>query len=116
MHKYLSMTFVSPHSSLKSCHPLSQHSRTDKFGGSDRRSIDEYQENKAESGDGNTGIPISGHIEGPQDRDEVLEESEVVRRINEELAEFREQLKRSQELFHSLVSIVWFIFDFAEER
>lgn len=31
-------------------------------------------------------------------------QQDVVRRINEELSEFREQLKKSQELFHSLVS------------
>jgi len=31
-------------------------------------------------------------------------QDEMVRRINEELAEFRQQLKKSQELFHALVS------------
>lgn len=47
--------------------------------------------------------------EGPEGNNgELLSESnatEVVRQINEELAEFREQLKKSQELFTVLVSL-----------
>lgn len=42
------------------------------------------------------GVFAPGDIETNQD--------EVVRRIHKELAEFRLQLKQSQELFHTLVS------------
>lgn len=37
-------------------------------------------------------------------QEELASEKDVVRRINEELAEFRQQLKQSQELFHALVN------------
>jgi uncharacterized coiled-coil protein SlyX len=55
-------------------------------------------------------------MEGKNDKGEVIPsasentatecavQDEIVRRINEELADFRQQLKKSQELFHALVS------------
>lgn len=46
------------------------------------------------------GVPESANtsLEGSNNQDDM------VRRINQELAEFRQQLKKSQELFHALVS------------
>ncbi len=45
---------------------------------------------------------------------------EMVRRINQELAEFRQQLKKSQELFHAMVSFsfcwLYFLFSFRRKE
>ena len=53
-----------------------------------------------EAGEGVTVVNSSHEPEG------TPKEVDVVRRIHEELAEFRVQLKKSQELFHAFVSFI----------